>query len=166
MTVRGLGDASLLQGPLTAFFASRQCPGSAIRAAMSWALHQARNRIPLIGGFHSPLEQSVLRLLLEAGSPAIAVLARPVAEASLPTAWRQALEIGSMAVINEPRQIRPSNERLTARSASSRNDLIARLADQFVVAHASPGGQLERQCAKLQADHREIRWLSDLDPPP
>ena len=57
--IGGLGDAALLEQPLTAFFASRRCSGEAIRRAMDWAVEQARNKTPLIGGFHSPLEQSV-----------------------------------------------------------------------------------------------------------
>lgn len=37
---RGIGNASLLDQPLTAFFASRQCSGAAICAAMAWAVEQ------------------------------------------------------------------------------------------------------------------------------
>ncbi len=95
----GLGAAGLLQGTLTAFFASRHCPGSAIRAATTWVLQQVRDHPTLVGGFHSPLEQSVLRLLLEAGGTAVLVLARPVASATLRSAWRSALDVGRMAVV-------------------------------------------------------------------
>lgn len=37
---RGVGNPSLLDQPMTAFFASRQCPGATIRAAMAWAIEQ------------------------------------------------------------------------------------------------------------------------------
>jgi len=57
--LQGVDEQALLKAPLTAFFASRQCPGSAIRAAMGWALEQAQKRQGVISGFHSPLEQSV-----------------------------------------------------------------------------------------------------------
>jgi hypothetical protein len=46
----GLGASQLLDQPLTAFFASRQCPGAAIRAAMDWALEQASARRAVVGG--------------------------------------------------------------------------------------------------------------------
>lgn len=72
----GIGNAALLDLPLTAFFASRQCPGSTIRAAMEWAIEQARGKKPVISGFHSPLEQSVLAVLLTAGAPCVIVVAR------------------------------------------------------------------------------------------
>lgn len=64
---QGVGNASLLDHPLTAFSASRQCSGAAIRAAMDWAVEQARSKSPVISGFHSPLEQSVLEVMLTAG---------------------------------------------------------------------------------------------------
>lgn len=40
--VAGVGNAELLEYPLTAFFASRRCSGRGIRAAMDWAVEQAR----------------------------------------------------------------------------------------------------------------------------
>jgi hypothetical protein len=64
-----VGGVALLEQPLTAFFASRRCSGQAIRAAMDWAVKQARNKTPLMGGFHSPLEQSVLEIMLVAHAP-------------------------------------------------------------------------------------------------
>jgi hypothetical protein len=57
-SLTGTGNANLLDLPMTAFFASRQCPGAAIRAAMDWALQQAKAKAVVISGFHSPLEQS------------------------------------------------------------------------------------------------------------
>lgn len=141
VAVCGVGEAALLQGSLVAFFASRQCPGIAIRVGTEWALQQARKGVVLVGGFHSPLEQSALRLVLEGGGSAVVVLARPVASASLHSTWRNALTAGKMAVVSASATIR----RLTAQAASDRNELVARLADRIVMAYASPGGQLSRQ---------------------
>jgi len=96
----GRGAQGLLSEPLAAFFSSRQCPGAAIRAAMDWALAQARSRQPVVSGFHSPLEQSVLTVLLQARCPVVAVLARPVAGARLPPEWVEPLAQGRMAVVS------------------------------------------------------------------
>ena len=157
VAVAGLGAAGLLQGPLTAFFASRQCPGTAVRAATDWALQQARERCAVIGGFHSPLEQSVLRLLMEAGSSIVVVLARPVGGASLDSAWHGAIDAGRMAVVS--RSVR--TQRLTEQAANDRNDIAARLADRIVVGHASPEGTLARQCARWLADGLVLRHIDD-----
>jgi predicted Rossmann fold nucleotide-binding protein DprA/Smf involved in DNA uptake len=151
----GLGAAGLLQGTLTAFFASRQCPGSAIRAATTWVLQQVRDHPTLVGGFHSPLEESVLRLLLEAGGTAVLVLARPVASATLRSAWRSALDAGRMAVVSQS----TGSRRLTEQAADDRNDLAAQLADEIVVAHASSGGRLNQQCVLWRAEGRNVRQL-------
>ena len=96
---QGLGNVALLDKPLTAFLASRQCPGVAIRAAMNWAVEQARGKHPVISGFHYPLEQSVLEVLLTAKAPCVIFIARKLEEAQLPPAWLQALEQGTAAVI-------------------------------------------------------------------
>ena len=42
----GIGEQALLALPMTAVFASRLCPGTAIRAATDWALAQARGLQP------------------------------------------------------------------------------------------------------------------------
>ena len=96
----GVGNAALLDEPLTAFFASRTCPGSAIRAAMDWAVAEARSGRTIIGGFHSPLERSVLEVLLAAHGRVVIALARDVGKARLPNAWRQAALRGEIAVVS------------------------------------------------------------------
>lgn len=140
---------------MTAFFASRQCPGTAIRAAMDWALEQARTRQTIVGGFHSPLEQSVLRLLLEAHSPVVAVLARPVSDARLKPEWETAIAKGCMTVVSASTE----KERLTGEQAVQRNELVAQLANRIVIAHASPGGRLERLIQRVSSDTGVVHWL-------
>ncbi len=138
----GYGGKDVLSGPLWAFFASRQCSGMAIRLAMDWALAQAAKKQAVVSGFHSPLEQSVLTVLLQAKSPVVAVLARPVSEAKLPGDWLEAVQAGRMAVVSREKNA----GRLTVAQAALRNDIAAGLAQKIVIAHASPGGQLERSC--------------------
>lgn len=140
-TLTGCGSRDLLGRELTAFFASRQCPGAAIRAAMDWALQQARAKRAVVSGFHSPLEQSVLKVLMAAGSPAVVVLARPVQGAKLPPEWAESLAKGRMAVVSAV----AIAGRLTQPLANERNALVAQLAQKIVVAHASPGGALAGQ---------------------
>lgn len=161
VVVAGVGAAGLLQGPLTAFFASRQCPGGAVLAATDWALQQARERRAVIGGFHSPLEQSVLRLLMEAGSSVVVVLARPVAGASLDSTWHGAIDAGRMAVVSRAAR----TQRLTEQAANDRNDIAARLAGRIVVGHASLDGTLARQCVRWLADGLALRHIGDANVP-
>lgn len=152
---QGLGNVALLDQPLTAFFASRQCPGSAIRAAMNWAVEQARGKHPVISGFHSPLEQSVLEVLLTAKAPCVIVIARKLEEAQFPPAWLQALEQGTAAVIG----MTPTTQRLTAELAARRNDWVAQRAARIVIAHAAAGGGLAQQATPWQQTGRVIEYL-------
>lgn len=154
-TWMGLGNQVLLDVPLTAFFSSRQCPGVAIRAAMSWALDQAKQRQPVVSGFHSPLEQSVLKVLLQARCPVVVVLARPVAGALLPPEWAEPLAQDRMAVVSAAAR----SGRLTEELAAQRNERVAELASQIVVAHASPCGRLAALCDGWWCTGRSIRWL-------
>ncbi len=157
LAVTGLGCQNLLRLPMTAFFASRQCPGTAIRAAMDWALQQARAKNVVIGGFHSSLEQSVLNVLIAAYSPLVAVLARPLEGARLPHEWAEPLEQDHMAVVSAA----TAAVRLTGELAAARNNLVAQLASQIMVAHASLGGALEGLGAQWQAEGRQVIWLSN-----
>ena len=158
MLLSGVGEQGLLSPPMTAFFASRQCPGTAIRAAMDWALEQAAARRSVVGGFHSPLEQSVLHLLLEARSPVVAVLARPVGDARLKPEWEAAITKGCMAVVSCSTQAK----RLTSEEAIQRNELAAQLAERVVIAHANTGGGLARQSASWASRGLSVLNLAEL----
>ena len=151
----GTGNPSLLDLPMTAFFASRQCPGTAIRAAMDWALQQAKANAVVVSGFNSPLEQSVLKVLIQARSPIVAVLARPVKGAMLPANWAESLGQGQMAAVSSAIDA----ARLTEEAATARNLVVAQLASHIVVAHASLGGALERSCVHWQANGRQLQRL-------
>lgn len=151
----GVGNMALLEQPLTAFFASRRCSGRAIRAAMDWAVEQARARTPLIGGFHSPLEQSVLEVMLAAHAPVVMVIARKLEEASLPAAWCEAVQAGTIAVVS----MEESRQRLTAELAMRRNHWIARHAASVVVAEVSPDGSLASCLAQWKSERMRVGVL-------
>ena len=153
--IGGVGDAALLEQPLTAFFASRRCSGKAIRRAMDWAVEQARNKTPLIGGFHSPLEQSVLEVMLVAHAPVVIVIARKLEMAQLPAAWRDAVQAGTAAVVS----MEDTMQRLTAERAMRRNHWIAALATQIVVAEAAPDGGLASCLAQWKSEGHQVNYL-------
>jgi predicted Rossmann fold nucleotide-binding protein DprA/Smf involved in DNA uptake len=155
--VFGVGNAGLLKCPLTAFFASRRCSGRAIRAAMDWAVEQARTKTPLIGGFHSPLEQSVLEVMLSAHAPVVIVIVRKLETAQLPPAWLEAAQAGTVAVVS----MEESRQRLTTELATRRNHWIARHAAHVVVAEAAPGGSLASCLVEWKNDGKRASILLD-----
>ena len=153
----GIGNAALLQSPLAAFFASWQCPGKAIRAAMDWAVAQARAGNTVVSGFHSSLEQSVLKVMLVAKAPAVLVLARPVRGARLPAEWMDAMRAQHLLVVSSAGAL--AAPRLIAEAARERNELAACLASRIVIAHAAPNGQLARQMAAWQVSGAVLELL-------
>lgn len=153
---QGIGNASLLDQPLTAFFASRQCSGTAIRAAMTWAIEQARSKNVVISGFHSPLEQSVLEVLLTAGAPCVMVIARKLEQAHLPPSWLQAVQNGTAAVVS----MDDTTRQLSAELALRRNEWVAKQAARIVIAHISPNGDLRKQAQQWELDGSRINYLS------
>ena len=152
----GVGNMALLEQPLTAFFASRRCSGRAIRAAMDWAEEQGRCKIPLIGGFHSPLEKSVLEVVLAADSPVVIVVARDVEHARFPLSWRRAMQSGTVAVIG----MNDAGKRLTREKAALRNDWAAKRAVHIVVAFAQAEGNLAYQASRWQQAGYAVSFLA------
>ena len=155
--IAGVGSMALLEQPLTAFFASRRCSGRAIRAAMDWAVEQARAKIPLIGGFHSPLEQSVLEVMLAAHAPVVIVITRKLEAASLSSAWHEAVQAGTIAVVS----MDDTQQRLTAELAMRRNHWIASRAAHIVVAEASLDGSLAFCLAQWKNEKLRVSILVD-----
>lgn len=123
---------------------------------MGWALQQARAKRAVVSGFHSPLEQSVLKVLMAAGSPAVVVLARPVAGAKLRPEWTEPLAQGHMAVVSGVATV----GRLTQQLATDRNALVALLAERIVVAHANPAGSLATLAEQWRHEGRQVDILA------
>jgi hypothetical protein len=156
---RGVGNASLLDNPTTAFFVSRQCPGAAICAAMDWAVEQAHSRSTVLSGFHSPLEQSVLEVVLTAGTPFVMVIARKLEQAQIPLNWLLAVQNGMAAIVS----IENTTQRLTSKLAAIRNDWVAEHASRIIVAHASATGMLRQQVQKWESEGRFVDYLINVD---
>ncbi len=97
-----------------------------------------------------------MRLLLEARSPIVAVLARPVSDARLKPEWKTAIAEGCMAVVSCSTQAK----RLTSEEALQRNELAAQLAEHIVLAHASTEGSLARQAAAWASRGLSVRNLA------
>lgn len=125
---------------------------------MDWALEQARAKTVVVSGFHSPLEESVLKVLMAARSPVVAVLARPLEGAKLPPEWAQPMAQGHMAVVCMATRLK----RLTQDAATTRNDHAAQLASGIVVAYASASGTLADLCSQWQTEGRDVNRLEVL----
>ena len=134
----GIGNPALLAEPLLAFIASRQCPGHVFIETLERVPHWAKAGRVLVSGFHSPLEQQVLRSLLRRQGRAVKVLARhlPPGRDYRPAALeREPLTQGRLLILSAS----PATENRTTRaSALARNGLVITLSDEHYVQKKLP----------------------------
>ena len=94
-----LGNTSLLDRYLVAFFASRSSTVEIAERALRWAEDICQTDKVGISGFHSPLEKEVLRVLLEHKHPVIVALGRALYK-KVPLYLQSALEEGRLLFVS------------------------------------------------------------------
>jgi predicted Rossmann fold nucleotide-binding protein DprA/Smf involved in DNA uptake len=106
--------------------------------------------VTVIGGFHSPMEEECLRILLRSPHPVIWCLARGLLKRipSNPVDCRAAVEEGRLLIVSP---FKNPVRHVTAKTAMVRNRFVADLAAAVVVAHAAPGSKIEALSLDLLA---------------
>lgn len=146
--VHALGALGILATTKVAIFCSNKCPGNIILQTYDLAQRLRHEHYTLIGGFHSPVEQECLTVLLRGPAPVVVCPARDIAGMRLPVAWRQPLAEGRLLLLSP---FGGGERRPTADMALERNRFVAALADLIMVAHAAPGSKTEAFCRELLA---------------
>lgn len=149
------GGATLPPGPKLALLCSVKCPGKLILETYDLCQRLRERGVTVISGFHSPMEQECLRILLRSPHPVIWCLARGMLRQipAKPVDCRPAVTEGRLLVISPF----PDNVRhITANTAVVRNRFIAGMATAIVVAHAAPGSKIETLCHELLAMGRTL----------
>ncbi len=145
-----VGDAAILDRPKVALFCSVKCPGKLILDTYDLAKRFRDKGVTVISGFHSPMEQECLRILLRSPHPVIWCLARSLYRQipSKPADCRPAVADGRLVMVTPfPDTVR----HITAKTAMTRNRIVADLAAAVVVAHAAPGSKMEALCRGMLA---------------
>lgn len=141
-----LGNLDLLRLPLTALFCSRKCPGDAILKAYDLAQELREKEIPVIGGFHTPVEKDMLEILLRGKGPIVICPARGLEGMRMPPALREGVDQGRILILSTaPHQ----KKRITQELAEERNIFVAALATELKFVYTEPDGNLE----KLKIQH-------------
>ncbi len=138
--VQALGNTALLDGPLLGLLASRECPGAVLIETLERVPGWVRTGQVIVSGFHSPLEQLVLRSLLRRQGKAVKILARGRPTHRIAGPERTALEAGRLLILTACPQ---GVKRITRASALARNRLVLALARECVIPHAAPGSPLD-----------------------
>jgi predicted Rossmann fold nucleotide-binding protein DprA/Smf involved in DNA uptake len=121
-------------GDLWAFFCSSKCPGEIILKAHDLAQKFKEIGVPTISGYHSPVEQECLRVLLRGSQPILLCPARSIENMRLKSAWKDALAEERLLILSI---FGSHHRRLTAALANQRNAFVAALADKICIAHAA-----------------------------
>lgn len=154
--LKELGNLELLSQPLVGVVSSRQCPASLILAAHDWAKAAREQKLNLVGGFHSPVEQEVLRVVLKGTGGAVLCPARGLEGMRLSAEQRKALEAGRLLLVS------PFGEgvrRADSQKAERRNRLVVGLASRVLVIHAALGGATERLVQEVKARGKQMESL-------
>ena len=143
-----VGNGQLLNAPLLGLLCSRECPGSAILETLDKVPEWVESGRVVISGFHSPLEQQVLRSLLRRKGKAVKVLARTLENHHPSPVEHQTIAEGRLLLISPF----ASNTRRTTRAiALERNRLVITLAAELIVPYLTKQSPL----AELLRKHEE-----------
>jgi hypothetical protein len=127
-------------------FCSIQCPGDVILQTYDLIRALRDACVPMIGGFHSPMEKECLTLLLRGPQPVIACPGRTIDRLRLPEAWKQPLTENRLLLLSP---FARNQRRVTVETSQTRNLFVATLADRILVAHAGAGSKTEAFCRQL-----------------
>jgi predicted Rossmann fold nucleotide-binding protein DprA/Smf involved in DNA uptake len=151
--IAALGTVALLRSPLLALFCSIRCPGKLILETYDLARALRDAGIPVVSGFHTPMEKECLDLLLRGNQPVIMCPARSIEGMRVPSALKTAVESGRMLLLSP---FKPKDRRATAKLAEERNRFVAALASEVFVAYAHEGGKTEQLCRNLIAARKPV----------
>jgi len=159
-SVTALGNLDILRLKKLALFCSVKCPGSLILKTydLTQALRQAG--IPVIGGFHSPIEGECLRILLSGMEPVAICPARNIEGMRLRTEYKKSLEEGRLLFLSP---FAKSQNRATVQTAIYRNQFVAALASSIFIAYAEPNSKTEQFCRDLLAWEKPLYTLDSKD---
>ncbi len=141
-----LGDASILQRPLLGFFCSIKCPGDLILRTYDLARALRDAGVPVISGFHTPIEKDCVDLLLRGSQPVVVCPPRSIQNMRLSKNLKAG--VGEKRVL----LLSPFEEKVkrpTAEASQRRNQFVGALAAAVFVAYAEPGGKTEEFCKAI-----------------
>jgi predicted Rossmann fold nucleotide-binding protein DprA/Smf involved in DNA uptake len=151
-----IGNLQILKCRLLAFFCSIKCPGEAIVRTYDLARELRDASVPVIGGFHSPMEKECLELLLRGKQPVVICPARSIERMRIPISWRPALADQRLLVASP---FESKHHRATEVLAEQRNRFVALLADSIFIAHAAPQSKTERFCQDFIELGKQVFFL-------
>ena len=135
----GVGNPALLDERLLGLLASRECPGHVLLETLDLVPTWVKSGRVIVSGFHSPLEQQVLRSLLRRKGRAVKVLARGMRDYRPTLEELEPLTSDRMLVLTA---CPPVVRRTTRATALARNRLLLALTAEIFAPHVIEGSPL------------------------
>lgn len=143
-----IGRPELLVGNKLALFCSVKCPGNLILQTYDLAIALRELPITVISGFHSPMEQECLAVLLRGTHPIIVCPARSLQRMRIRPEWLKPIDEGRLLLLSA---FGEKLHRATEDLAGERNQHVAAMAEKIFVAYAAPGSKTEEFCRGVLA---------------
>jgi predicted Rossmann fold nucleotide-binding protein DprA/Smf involved in DNA uptake len=143
-----LGNLDILKENKIAFFCSSKCPGDIIIKTYDLAKKWLDDGVTVIGGFHSPVEQECLTVLLRGKQPVIVCPARSIEGMRINEEYKKPLEEGRLLILSASEK---KERRITSETSQTRNRFVAAIADKIIIAHAEPSGRTEHLLQQIFA---------------
>lgn len=151
--LNAIGDVNLLQNPAIALFCSKQCPGDLILKTYDLAQSLRDQVIPVISGFHTPIEQDCLKIMLRSTQPIIHCPARSISTIRLSPEQKHAIGENRLLLISP---FSASYPRVTAELADKRNEMIGAIAHTIFIAYAAPDSKTLTFARRLIAAGKSV----------
>lgn len=136
-----------------ALFAGRECPGSLLLPAMDMAATLRGNKYTVISGFHSPLEQECLQVLLRGEQPVIACPARSIQSMRPLQPWKQPYQNDRLLVLSP---FPEGKKRMNTTLAKQRNQLVVAMAKEMLIIHASASSKIVSLAEDVLKKNRRV----------
>jgi predicted Rossmann fold nucleotide-binding protein DprA/Smf involved in DNA uptake len=144
--IQSIGNLDILKRPQLGFFCSVKCPGDLILRTYDLARALRDASVPVVSGFHSPIEKDCLDLLLRGSQPVVIGPARSIVKMRLAKNLKENIEKGRVLILSP---FEENVKRPTAEASQRRNQFVGALAAAVFVAYADPGGKTEEFCKSV-----------------
>ncbi|NJK54070.1 MAG: hypothetical protein HC851_21860 [Acaryochloris sp. RU_4_1] len=151
--LNAIGNLELLSQSPVALFCSKQCPGDLILKTYDLAQSLRDTEISVISGFHTPIEQDCLKILLRGTQPIIHCPARSLHNIHLSPEQKQAIGENRLLLISP---FNASYPRVTAELAGKRNELIGAITHTIFISYAAPNSKTLAFAQRLIAAGKSV----------
>lgn len=143
-----------MRNPLTAFMAPSRIDVRSVMPSYDWARQAAKERLTVVSGFNSRLENDVLHFLLRGQANIIILLARRM-YTRIPQTWHKPMQQGRLLIVSISNALRQSQT-----EAARRNRYAATIATNIVLPSLPPAeSSLRTLYDNLLAQGRTVHLL-------